>query len=341
MGNRKEIQISVRNLVINLRKENKSYGEIAKIVKLSRSTVQTIIKNYNNTNSTENKPRSGRPKKLSRRDISCILKEVNRDPKISAPKLAQHIEQCSNINVHPRTVCNMLHNNGFKSRVARKKPLISAKNRKLRLEFAKKHIDKGTDFWKRVLFTDESKYNIFGSDGRSKVWRKPNTALDPKNIIPTVKHGGGSVMVWGAMASSGVGRLVFIDGIMDRYLYKDILEQNLKPSVDSLGLGNQWIFQQDNDPKHTAHVVRDWLLYYAPKQLNSPPQSPDLNPIEHIWDVLEKKVRKYNTTSRETLKTALIRAWAEITPDITENLVNSMPRRLQAVIDAQGGPTKY
>ena len=86
----------------------------------------------------------------------------------------------------------------------RKKPLISEKNRTLRLQFAREHLDKDMDFWKRVLFTDESKFNIFGSDGRAKVWRKDKTALHPKNLLCTVKHGGGSVMVWGAVAASGV-----------------------------------------------------------------------------------------------------------------------------------------
>lgn len=64
----------------------------------------------------------------------------------------------------------------------------------------------------------------------------------------------------------------------------------------------------------------------------TPPQSPDLNPVEHIWDVLEKSVRKYDIRNRETLKTVLTRAWSEITPSITENLVMFMPRRLQAAI---------
>lgn len=234
-----------------------------------------------------------------------------------------------------------MHNNGFKCRTARKKPLISGKNRLLRIEFAKADFNKEINFCKKVIFTDESKNNIFGNDGRKKVWRKLNTVLDPKNIIPTVKHGAGSVMVWRAMASAGVGRLVFVEGIMDRYQYKSILEQHFKASVDSLDLGNQRIFQQDNDPKHTAHIIRDWLLYYAPRQLKTPPQSLDLNPIENIWDVLEKLVRKYDIKSRESRKTGLVRAWKEITPDITENFVMSMPRRLQSVIDAQGGPTKY
>ena len=119
------------------------------------------------------------------------------------------------------------------------------------------------------------------------------------------------------------------------------LKQNLKPSVGKLGLGAQWIFQQDNAPKLTAHIERDWLLYYAPRQLNSPPQSPDLNPIEHVWYVLDKKVRKYNISSRETLKAALIQAWLEITANITEHFARSMPRRLAAVIEAKDGLTKY
>ena len=211
----------------------------------------------------------------------------------------------------------------------------------MRLEFAKRYIDKDEEFWNRVLFTDETKVNLFGNDSRGKVWRKKNTALDVNNLTPTVKHGGGSVMVWGAIAASGVGRMVFIDGVMDQHQYKRILEDNLKDSVDGLGLGQSWIFQQDNDPKHTARSVKEWLLYHAPRQLNSPPQSPDLNPIEHCWDILKRKVATKHVRSRDELKIALEEAWKEISPDETRNLVRSMPRRLQAVIDAKGGPTKY
>lgn len=143
------------------------------------------------------------------------------------------------------------------------------------------------------------------------------------------------------MAASGVGRLAFIDGVMDQYQYKRILEGNLKDCVDGLGLGRSWIFQQDNDPKHTARSVKDWLLYHAPRQLNSPPQSPDLNPIEHCWDILKRKVGAKKARNTDELKTALEEAWGEISPGETKNLVSSMPRRLQAVIDANGGPTKY
>ncbi|GFY23421.1 transposable element Tc1 transposase [Trichonephila clavipes] len=145
--------------------------------------------------------------------------------------------------VSAETVRNVIRHAGYSSRVARKKPFISLQNQKKRLEFAK----------------NSSKFNIFGSDGRRTVWQKPSTALDPKNLRPSVKHGGGSVMVWGY-----------------------ILNNNLKESAKKLGLDGNFIFQQDNDPKHTARNVKMWCLFHCKQQLHTPPQSPDINVIENL-----------------------------------------------------------
>jgi len=83
------------------------------------------------------------------------------------------------------------------------------------------------------------------------------------------------------------------------------------------------------------------LLYYASRQLYSPPQSPDFNIIEHSWEILERKIRKGAISSDPMLKERLQEEWAKITREELENLAASMPRRLQAVIDAHGGPKKY
>ncbi|GFW44072.1 transposable element Tcb2 transposase [Trichonephila clavipes] len=114
------------------------------------------------------------------------------------------------------------------------------------------------------------------------VWRKPNTSHHPKHTTPTVKHEGGTVMVWGMYGCVGVGKLVFIDGIMHKMAFLNILHNNLKESADKLGLGLNFTFQQDNDPKHTAFVVKEWLLYHCRNQLNTPPQSPDINVIKNL-----------------------------------------------------------
>lgn len=188
---------------------------------------------------------------------------------------------------------------------------------------------------------DESKYNIFGSDGRALVWRKKNEELNPKNTRKTVKHGGGGVMVWGCMSAAGVGNLAFIEEIMNKTVYLNILKNNLNQSAEKLDIRRDYYFQQDNDPKHTAADVKMWLAYNTPHMLNTPPQSPDMNPIENLWDHLEKRLRNHTISNKNQLKTLLMTEWQQISPDYTKKLVYSMPSRLNEVLRLKGYPTKY
>lgn len=96
-------------------------------------------------------------------------------------------------------------------------------------------------------------------------------ALSPKNTIKTVKHNGNGVLVWGCMSANGVGNLEFINGIMNQYVYIDIMKRNLKSSAQKLNLPSDFYFQHDNDPKHTALNTRLWLLYNQRKVLRTPP----------------------------------------------------------------------
>lgn len=137
------------------------------------------------------------------------------------------------------------------------------------------------------------------------------------------------------MVAAGVGELFFIDGIMDRMVYLDILKNNLHKSANKVGLGSNFIFQQDNDPKHTAKIVKLYLLYHCKQQLHTPPQSPDLNVIENLWAQLEKSVHEHDVTSKEDLKKVLREEWAKISVE-TKKLVESMTKRLRAVIQAKG-----
>ncbi|GFX93000.1 transposable element Tc1 transposase [Trichonephila clavipes] len=188
-----------------------------------------------------------------------VIHQVKIDPKISAPKIAASTSNTLGLSVSAETIRKVLKKAGYNDRVARKKPLIGKRNRVKRLKFAKEHVLKPQQFWNEVIFSDESKFNIFDSDSHRMVWRKPNTSHHPKHTIPTVKHGGGSVMVWGCMTALGVGNLVFIDGIMHKTAYLNILQNTLKESADINWdtLGSNFTFQQDNDPKHTAFVVKE------------------------------------------------------------------------------------
>ena len=105
------------------------------------------------------------------------------------------------------------------------------------------------------MWSDETKIELFGINLTRRVLRKRNAEYNPKNTIPTVKHGGGKRMLWGCFSAKGTGRLHRIEGRMNGAMYLEILGDNLLPSVRALKMVCGWVFQHDNDPKHTAKAT--------------------------------------------------------------------------------------
>lgn len=337
----KKISADERRIILKLRKEGKSLGEIGQITGRTHSSVQYVVQTFNATGSIVSKPRCGRTSKLTVREKRTVLQSVKKNPRITAFQISESIKNSFGKDVYEDTIRKILKRDGYRARVARRKPYISEVNRKKRMDFAKEYINKPPEFWEHVLFSDESKFCVFGIKGRKLVWRRSGTALEKENLAPTVKHGGGGVMVWGCMAAEGVGKLVFIESTMDQFAYLNILKTNMKQSVRQLGLGDDFWFQHDNDPKHTANNVKLWLLYNTKHQLRMPPQSPDLNPIEHLWDLLERRIRQHSITSKEMLKSVIFNEWGKITWQDTFKLAHSMPHRLKEVLKLKGYPTSY
>ncbi|GFW69524.1 transposable element Tcb1 transposase [Trichonephila clavipes] len=124
-----------------------------------------------------------------------IVRSATNKPMTSAQNFTNELLSSCSVSVSAQTVRNVLHSAGLKARIPRKKPYINEVNRKRRLEFAMKYKNKPMDFWKKVIFSDESKFEIFTPPSIRKIWRKNKTALEPKNVLPTIKHGGRNVMV--------------------------------------------------------------------------------------------------------------------------------------------------
>ncbi len=117
--------------------------------------------------------------------------------------------------------------------------------KKARKQFAEDKQTKDMHYWNHVLWSDETKINLFGSDGVKGVWQQPGEEYKDKCVLPTVKHGGGSVMVWGCMSTAGTGKLQFIEGNINSNMCCDILKQSMIPSLRRLG--RRAVFQHDND----------------------------------------------------------------------------------------------
>jgi len=232
----------------------------------------------------------------------------------------------------------------MKPAVKKKRPQLLARHRKARLDWAHAHKNWTLEDWKRVVWSDETKINRLGSDGRQWVWKKPGELLSDRLVEGTVKFGGGSLMVWGCMLWDGPGYAVRIDGRMDKELYCKILEEDLCSSLEWYGKTTQdVIFQHDNDPKHTSGDARKLLQDLSFQVMVWPAQSPDLNPIEHLWFHLKKQLAKYPDSpgSIHELWTRVETEWEKIDPSVCQNLIESMPRRVEAVLKAKGGYTKY
>ncbi|CAB1432769.1 unnamed protein product [Pleuronectes platessa] len=254
----KELTKQVRDKVVEKYEAGLGYKKISRALNISLSTIKSIIRKWKEYGTTANLPRGGRPPKLKSRTRRKLIREATRRPMVTLEELQRSTAEVGE-SVHRTTISRLLHKSGLYGRVARRKPLLKGIHKKSRLEFARSHVGDTANMWKKVLWSDETKIELFGLNAKRYVWRKPNTAHHPEHTIPTVKHGGGSIMLWGCFSSAGTGKLVRIEGKMDGAKYREILEENLMQSAKDLRLGRRFIFQQDNDPKHTARATKEWF----------------------------------------------------------------------------------
>jgi transposase len=340
MARTQEISEFNRAQIIVLHRQGRSEREIAKIVKISKNGVHTTIQRHLETGGTENKKRSGRPRTTSEGTDLAITVMSKRNRFLTVPEVAAEINTSNGKNISLTTIRKRLAEVGLNGRGSARKPLLRAVNKKKKIKLGKNHVNWTMEQWKAVLWTDESKFEVFGSRRRQYVRRLDEERYLETFLTPTVKHGGGSVMVWGCFTEGGVGKLRKIDGSMRKEQYHRILQNSAIPSGIGLA-GYGFIFQQDNDPKHTSRLCKNYLETKEAEGvlevMISPPQSPDLNPIELLWEELDRKVRETTPKSQTAMWEALQQTWNTMDQNILAKLVRRMPRLCKAVIIAKGG----
>ncbi len=340
MAKTKELSKGTRNKIVDLHQAGKTESAIGKQLGVKKSTVGAIIRTWKTYKTTDNLPRSGAPCKISPRGVKMITRTVSKNPRTTRGDLVNDLQRAGTKETKA-TISNTLRRQGLKSCSARRVPLLKPVHVQARLKFAREHLDDPEEDWENVIWSDETKIELFGKNSTCRVWRRKNAELHPKNTIPTVKHGGGNIMLWGCFSAKGPGRLICVKERMNGAMYREILSENLLPSARALKMKRGWVFQHDNDPKHTARATKEWLRKKHFKVLEWPSQSPDLNPIENLWRELKVRVAQRQPQNITALEEICMEEWAEIPATVCENLVKTYRKCLTSVIANKGYITKY
>lgn len=330
-------------VAVLLQETGHTQRSIAEIVNVSQATVRRINSKLKLGLELEARRtgRCGRKRITSARDERKIKKVIELNRKMPAKKLRTVLED-QGINISLRTLKRRSYEQGFKCRRPLKKPKLTPAMIKKRLAWAKNHSAFSQADWNKVVFSDESTFEILADKARF-VRRRSGEQHKPECTVSTVKHPA-SIMVWSCISSKGTGRLYIVQGTMKQDQYKTVLETRLIPQLQEwFTNGERVTFMQDGAPCHTAKSVKAFLASKNIPLLDWPGNSPDMNPIENLWELVKRKVSADIITSKQKLIERLIEVWCrdpEVTA-LTSQCINSMSRHIEALLKSKGASTKY
>ncbi len=188
----REMSQDLRKKIIDLHKKGEGYKKISKAVLISQNTVAKVVQTFKKDGTaTISQRRPGRPRKLTPRQKRLLMRRVEENRHASSLQLSKEVESQTGVTISRDTIRRTLQRNGMHGCRPRKKPLLKPRHKKARLEFARAHADKDEDYWDSILWSDETKI----TDGFKTVWRRKGEEYKDKCMVPTVKHGGGSVLM--------------------------------------------------------------------------------------------------------------------------------------------------
>ncbi|GFY19108.1 transposable element Tcb1 transposase [Trichonephila clavipes] len=261
----------------------------------------------------------------------------------SASAIAQQLTTTTGRQVSRFTVARRLHKGGLFARRPERCLPLKVDHRRHRLQWCREHKNWTTDQWSRVLFTDESRFSSRNDSLRVLIWRVIGTWFYTSNIKERHHYGGPGVFVWGGIMLNGRTELhIFDRASVTGYRY---CEKALLPHVCLFrdAIGPDFIFMDDNARPHRALAVEELLESEDITQMDWPGYSPDLNPIEHVWDALGRRIaaRLHHSENTQQLKKVLIEVWALLPQEMWHQLVLCMRRRCKATIAVRGGHVPY
>lgn len=331
-----------RQRAVTLLLQGMSQAQVSRTLNTNQSTISRLWKRLEETGTVADRSRTGRPRVTTARQDRTIRLAHLRDRFQTAVQTALNTRGTHNNRIHPDTVRSRLREVGIRAYRPYVGPPLTPRRRQVRLNWLQNHrpVYFPRRQWSTILFSDESRFSLFRADGRTRVYRRRRERYADACIIQRDRFGGGSVMVWGSIALNFKSPLIIIDGNLTAVKYRDeILLQHVIPITRQRG----FTYQQDNARPHIARICMDTLAQNGVNVLEWPPYSPDFSPIEHLWDELDRRVRRRPNIprTRQELEVALQEEWRAIPMRIINTLIRSMPSRIKLGLEARGGHTRY
>ena len=340
-GTMGRLSFANRNRVVGLLQAGTPKRHVARLMNCSTRTIHTLWNRFPQGQGLEDLPRSGRPPVTTPNQDRYIRLQHARRRFTPATVTARKTVGTHNRRISPQTVRRRLAATRMFARRPYKGPILTRRHRQNRLAWANNHRGWGRQQWRQVFFTDESKFNLSFADGNTRVFRRGGERFAQCCVLEHNRWGGGGIMVWAGISTDQNMPLHVVRGRLNGIAYRDtILAPLVVPFMTQHGLR---LFQQDNARPHVARFSTDFLRQQHVNALQWPSLSPDLNPVEHLWAELGRRVRSraVQPATLAQLEVAMVQEWQAIPQYIVRRYVYSMGRLCRAVIRAQGGHNRY
>ncbi|GFX90111.1 transposable element Tcb2 transposase [Trichonephila clavipes] len=327
---RRHLDAFTRGRIIGKLEEGRSVTSVAAEFGIAQSIVSRLWRQFKTTGTAIRGYSSGRPLGTTPADDRYIVLQARRN--------RRHTTQATGRPISRFTVARRLHGGGlFARRPVRCVPLTPA-HRTRRSLWCQEHRNLRDNEWGRVLFTDESRFSLSSDSHCILIWRERGSRNHPSNIIERDRYGGRGVLVWGGiMLGSRTDLHIFDAGSVNGTHY---CNEILLPYVRlfRVAMGLQFLFMDDNEPCHRKVAAEQLLESEDIERMDWPARSPDLNPIEHVWDFLDRRLaaRILPPVTIRELRLALQDEWAAMPQQLNDTLILSMGRRCETCLAVRG-----
>ncbi|GFX33957.1 transposable element Tcb1 transposase [Trichonephila clavipes] len=316
--------------------------EVSEELEIAQSVISRLWQRFQDDGNVSRCYSTGHPRVTTPNVDRYLAVTVKRNRRSTASDLSRLLSSATGATVSRQTMYKRLrHISLYARRPVRCVPLTSTHCR-LRLTWSREHALWTPQQWSYVMFSDESRFSLQSDSRRTLIWRASGTRYHQENTIERHRYGGAGWLVWGGIFLGSRTDLHVQSVTLTGYIYWDvILEQHVRLFRGTMGA--EFLFMDDNTRPHRANIVDECLQSEDITRIDWPAYSPDLNPIEHVWDMLGRRIaaRQPTATCLPELRRAILDEWCNIPQNQIDNLILSMPRRCKACIASSGRHTPY